>query len=99
MMAGGALSYLLLIPLIKFSATGLPSFVTAQIDFRDVAKTTIRSAYILYIGAGAVAAGPASSVWRGRCRPSSTHQIGSEGFRKAAVAHTSVLRHRTRSFR
>jgi putative OPT family oligopeptide transporter len=58
MCAGGVLSYLLLIPLIKFFGEGM----TAPLEpgttlIKDMGPNAIRGAYILYIGAGAVAAG------------------------------------------
>ncbi len=58
MVAGGVLSYLVLIPLIAIVGDGLaaPLFpATARIAELDA--TGIRNAYILYIGAGAVATG------------------------------------------
>ncbi|WP_414664666.1 OPT family oligopeptide transporter [Horticoccus sp. 23ND18S-11] len=58
MCAGGVLSYLLLIPLIKFFGEGLTTPLapgTALIS--EMGPNAIRGSYILYIGAGAVAAG------------------------------------------
>jgi putative OPT family oligopeptide transporter len=58
MCAGGVLSYLLLIPLIKFFGEGLPGpLAPGLIPIAEMGPGQIRSAYILYIGAGAVAAG------------------------------------------
>ncbi len=58
MCAGGALSYLLLIPLIKFFGDGLPlPLAPGRIPISEMAPDDVRGAYILYIGAGAVAAG------------------------------------------
>ena len=58
MCAGGVLSYLLLIPLIKFFGEGLPGpLAPGLISIAEMGPGQIRSAYILYIGAGAVAAG------------------------------------------
>ncbi len=58
MCAGGVLSYLLLIPLIKFFGEGLtvPLAPGTQL-IKDMGPNAIRGSYILYIGAGAVAAG------------------------------------------
>jgi putative OPT family oligopeptide transporter len=58
MCAGGVLSYLLLIPMIRFFGAGLdaPLFPGAKL-IGEMTPAEIRSAYILYIGAGAVAAG------------------------------------------
>ncbi len=66
MCAGGVLAYLVLIPMIKFFgdslATPLAPETTALI--RDMGPGAIRNAYVLYIGAGAVAAGGIISVFR-----------------------------------
>ena len=65
MCAGGVLAYLVLIPLIKFFGEGL-SVVLPPADklIRDMSPNDIRGAYILYIGAGAVAAGGVISLIR-----------------------------------
>ncbi|MDB6170313.1 MAG: oligopeptide transporter protein [Verrucomicrobia bacterium] len=58
MCAGGVLSYLLLIPLIKFFGDSIPGpLAPGLIPISDMGPGQIRTAYILYIGAGAVAAG------------------------------------------
>lgn len=58
MCAGGVLSYLLLIPMIKFFGDGLTSpLAPATKLIREMDPDDVRSAYVLYIGAGAVAAG------------------------------------------
>jgi putative OPT family oligopeptide transporter len=65
MAAGGVLSYLVLIPLIKFfgaSATG--AVAPGHVPIRDMDPDAVRGAYILYIGAGAVAAGGIISLMR-----------------------------------
>jgi len=65
MAAGGVLSYLLLIPLIKFFGEGLAGALPpGSTPIRDMSPGAIRSAYILYIGAGAVAAGGIISLVR-----------------------------------
>src|SRR6185295_11865910 len=65
MAAGGVLSYLLLIPLIKFFGDGLANpLLPGKTLIRDMSPGAIRSAYILYIGAGAVAAGGIISLVR-----------------------------------
>lgn len=58
MCAGGVLAYLLLIPLIKFfgDALTIPLAPGAKL-IHDMSPNEIRGAYVLYIGAGAVAAG------------------------------------------
>jgi len=58
MCAGGVMSYLLMIPLIKFFGEGAPdALAPGTIPISEMGPHEIRSAYILYIGAGAVAAG------------------------------------------
>jgi putative OPT family oligopeptide transporter len=58
MCAGGVLSYLLLIPLIKFFGEGMTeALAPGTIPISEMGPGEIRGAYILYIGAGAVAAG------------------------------------------
>ena len=58
MAAGGVLSYLVLIPLIQYFGAGLASpLAPGKKLIADLSPNGIRSAYLLYIGAGAVAAG------------------------------------------
>jgi len=58
MCAGGALSYLVLIPIIKFFGEGVPGAIApGAIPISEMGPGDIRGAYVLYIGAGAVAAG------------------------------------------
>src|SRR4029077_9635632 len=63
MCAGGVLAYLLLIPLIKFfgDALSAPLAPGAKL-IHDMSPNQIRGAYVLYIGAGAVAAGGVVSL-------------------------------------
>jgi putative OPT family oligopeptide transporter len=59
MMGGGVLSYLVLIPMIKYFGGALTSPLAPELT-RTIAEMSpgqIRGAYILYIGAGAVAMG------------------------------------------
>jgi putative OPT family oligopeptide transporter len=66
MMGGGVLSYLVLIPAIKYFGSGLAAALppeTAHL-IKDMSVTQIQKAYILYIGAGAVAAGGIISLFR-----------------------------------
>ena len=58
MCAGGVMAYLLLIPLIRFfgDALALPLAPATKL-IGEMSPAEIRGAYILYIGAGAVAAG------------------------------------------
>jgi putative OPT family oligopeptide transporter len=65
MCAGGVLAYLVLIPAIKFfgeHTTGVIPPGTTPIS--EMGPNDIRSAYVLYIGAGAVAAGGIISLFR-----------------------------------
>lgn len=56
MAAGGVLAYLLLIPMIKFFGEHIPApLAPGTIPISDMTPGQIRSAYVLYIGAGAVA--------------------------------------------
>jgi uncharacterized oligopeptide transporter (OPT) family protein len=65
MCAGGVLAYLLLIPLIKFFGDAIPgALAPGTIPIREMGPAEIRSAYVLYIGAGAVAAGGIVSLVR-----------------------------------
>src|SRR2546430_8710033 len=65
MCGGGVLSYLVLIPMIKFFGDGLSVVLPpAGKLIHDMSPGDIRSAYILYIGAGAVAAGGIISLIR-----------------------------------
>jgi putative OPT family oligopeptide transporter len=66
MCAGGVLAYLVLIPMIKFFGSALlaPLAPEATMLIKDMGPGDIRNAYVLYIGAGAVAAGGIISVFR-----------------------------------
>ncbi len=68
MFGGGVLSYLVLIPMIKYFGEGLvgplPPGTKAISQMAIDGKDSIQSTYILYIGAGAVAAGGIISLVR-----------------------------------
>ncbi len=65
MCGGGALSYLLLIPLIKHFGAAYPNiFPPAAVPLSQMGPSQIRGAYVLYIGAGAVTAGGIISLLR-----------------------------------
>jgi putative OPT family oligopeptide transporter len=70
MVGGGVLSFLVLIPMIKYFGDGLdvpvaPGLATdPSMLIRDMGIGDIRNAYILYIGAGAVVAGGLISLAR-----------------------------------
>ncbi len=59
MMAGGVLSYLVLIPAVKFLGPDLvsPLVGNGKIRAADMTPSQLRTAFVLYIGAGAVATG------------------------------------------
>lgn len=65
MCAGGVLAYLVLIPLIQFFGDGLSAPLAPGTQLiRDMSPAQVRSAYVLYIGAGAVTAGGIVSLVR-----------------------------------
>src|SRR5580658_3536261 len=65
MAAGGVLSYLVLIPLIKFfGANAAGAVAPGRVPISQMDPDAVRGAYILYIGAGAVAAGGSISLMR-----------------------------------
>ncbi|MCX6826180.1 MAG: oligopeptide transporter, OPT family [candidate division Zixibacteria bacterium] len=58
MMAGGMLSYLILIPAIKIFGENIQTIMfPATMLIKDMTPNEVRNAYVLYIGAGAVATG------------------------------------------
>jgi putative OPT family oligopeptide transporter len=65
MCGGGVLSYLVLIPAIKFFGEhSTTPIAPGAIPISEMTPNDIRGAYILYIGAGAVAAGGIISLFR-----------------------------------
>jgi uncharacterized oligopeptide transporter (OPT) family protein len=65
MCAGGVLAYLVLIPAIKFFGDAVPTAVApGTVPIGEMGPSQIRGAYVLYIGAGAVAAGGIISLFR-----------------------------------
>jgi putative OPT family oligopeptide transporter len=65
MCGGGVLAYLVLIPAIKFFGEGLSeALAPGTVPIREMGPNEIRGAYVLYIGAGAVAAGGIISLLR-----------------------------------
>ena len=93
MMAGGVLSALLLTPMIKFFGEGVATAIApGGKPIADMSPGDIRSAYILYIGAGAVAAGGIISLLQSL--PIIWHGVrsGFSDFKAAAVASASLVR-------
>jgi putative OPT family oligopeptide transporter len=65
MCAGGVLAYLVLIPAIKFFGEGMTTALPpGNVPISEMGPNDIRGAYVLYIGAGAVAAGGIISLFR-----------------------------------
>jgi putative OPT family oligopeptide transporter len=65
MLAGAILSYLVFVPAIRFFGDGLEqALYPGTMLIRDMGPDDVRRAYILYIGAGAVAAGGIISLCR-----------------------------------
>jgi putative OPT family oligopeptide transporter len=94
MMGGGVLSYLVLIPAIKFfgSAGTLPLAPETAHSIADMSVEQIQKGYILYIGAGAVAAAGIISLFRSL--PLIWHGLkgGLADLRGAGVAREDVPR-------
>src|SRR5919106_1255657 len=59
MMAGGALAFVVLIPLIHLFGDSMPQpmYPETRLRISEMSPSQIRNAYILYVGAGAVATG------------------------------------------
>ncbi len=65
MAAGGVLADLMLTPMIKFFGQGMTTVLPpGRIPISEMNAGAIRSSYVLYIGAGAVAAGGIISLFR-----------------------------------
>jgi putative OPT family oligopeptide transporter len=94
MCAGGVLAYLVLIPAIKFFGAGLAAPLAPETTrlIKDMSPGAIRNAYILYIGAGAVAAGGIISL--GRSLPTIWHGMkeGLKDLRGGAAAREGMER-------
>jgi len=89
MCGGGVLSYLVLIPMVKFFGEHITTPVApGKMLISDMAPDDVRGAYILYIGSGAVAAGGIISLLRSM--PTIWHGLREGlrdvGFRKGSAA-------------
>ena len=97
MMAGGVLSYMVLIPMIKYFGAGLTTPLAPELTntIASMSPGQIRSAYILYIGAGAVAAGGIISL--ARSMPTIWHglQSGLSDLRGGGTTETGAMLPRT----
>jgi putative OPT family oligopeptide transporter len=93
MCGGGVLAYLVLIPLIKFFGDSIPgALAPGTIPIHDMGPNQIRTAYVLYIGAGAVAAGGIISLMRSM--PIILSGLR-EGLRDVGASRGAVDPHRT----
>jgi putative OPT family oligopeptide transporter len=93
MCAGGVLAYMVLIPAIKFFGSGLSTpLAPGTVPISQMSPDAIRGAYILYIGAGAVAAGGIISLLRSLPTIWSSLLVGLKDFRGGAAARPSQLR-------
>jgi putative OPT family oligopeptide transporter len=93
MCAGGVLAYLVLIPMIKFFGQGLTEVLApGKVPISQMSPRDIREAYVLYIGAGAVAAGGIISLLRSL--PTIWHGLraGLKDFKVAPSARTDLDR-------
>jgi putative OPT family oligopeptide transporter len=96
MMAGGTLAFLILIPAIKIFGENLntPLFPATTL-IRDMSPNEVRNAYVLYIGAGAVATGGIISLIKSFPTIISAFRRGFRTFldsRKGATNAENVLR-------
>src|SRR5204863_6457864 len=93
MCGGGVLSYLVLIPAIKFFGEHTTAPVApGTIPISEMSPDDIRGAYILYIGAGAVAAGGIVSLLRSMPTIWSSLLEGLKDIRGGERARASLLR-------
>jgi putative OPT family oligopeptide transporter len=97
MCAGGVLAFLVLVPLISYFGDALTGPLSPETTtlIRDMGPGAIRDAYVLYIGAGAVAAGGIISVFRSL--PTIAHGMrgGLRDFNSAKASGTAAVTPRT----
>jgi putative OPT family oligopeptide transporter len=93
MCAGGVLAYLVLIPAIKFFGSGLAQpLAPGTMPIGEMSPDDIRGAYILYIGAGAVAAGGIVSLLRSLPTILASLREGLKDLRGGERGRSSLLR-------
>ncbi|HLH54323.1 MAG TPA: oligopeptide transporter, OPT family [Verrucomicrobiae bacterium] len=93
MMAGGVLSYLVIAPMIMFFGQALPSPLAPGTKLiAGMGPDELRGAYILYIGAGCVAAGGIISLVRSLPIIVSGLRSGLADFKNAALGQAAALR-------
>lgn len=96
MVAGGVLSYLVLIPMIKFFGAAIPGILSpGTVPIADMGPDDIRGAYILYIGAGAVVAGGIISLLRSFPLIWAGLREGLKDFQRGSAAKKGAVRKRT----
>ena len=93
MMAGGVLSYLVIAPMIKFFGQALPAPLDpGRQTIAQMSPDDLRGAYILYIGAGCVAAGGIISLVRSLPLILGGLKSGLADFKSAATSVASLVR-------
>ena len=93
MMAGGVLSYLLIAPMIVFFGQALGGPIAPGTKpVASMSPDELRGAYILYIGAGCVAAGGIISLLKSLPLIISGLRSGLSDFKNAARGQVSILR-------
>ncbi len=96
MCGGGVLAYLVLIPAIKFFGGSAAALVPpGTVPIAEMTPDQIRGAYVLYIGAGAVAAGGIISMARSLPTIWQGLRGGLGDFRRQRAAATATARLRT----
>ncbi len=87
MAAGGVLAYLVLIPMIRFFGAATPGVLApGTAPIAGMSPDDIRGAYVLYIGAGAVATGGIVSLFRSLPLIVSSVRQGVSDWRAGAAA-------------
>jgi putative OPT family oligopeptide transporter len=93
MCAGGVLAYLVLIPAIKFFGSNAAGpLAPGTIPIADMSPGDVQAAYVLYVGAGAVAAGGIVSLLRSLPTIWGSLREGLRDFRGGAAMRSSALR-------
>ncbi len=90
MCAGGVLAYLVIIPAIKFFGSGV--IPPGTVPIAEMTPGDIRNAYVLYIGAGAVAAGGIFSLLRSLPTIWASLLEGLKDFKGGSTARASLSR-------
>jgi putative OPT family oligopeptide transporter len=91
MLAGGMLSYLILIPAIKIFGENITTVMfPASTLIKDMTPDMVRNAYVLYIGAGAVATGGIISLIKSFPTIVSAFQRGFRTFLDSRAGHAAI---------